>query len=204
MGGEKIAVHDRVRDVVASLGRAAGLKVFVEVRGLVTRPRQGLESGGGVVDVVLVRDDGTLQMVDVVVADPCCPSYVERASRRDLAAAAVAITRKEREYAGRLAGTSFTPFALESFGALSAPADSLLQELAACASRRSGSAPCAVLLEYFRRRVSVGLQRAESQCLLGRAHSLYAMRCRVVDLDRSGLPLSSAQLRAQVRLPHGA
>jgi hypothetical protein len=202
-GGERIALHDRVRDAVAGLGRAAGLKVFVEAQGLVERPNRALDSRGGVVDVVVVKDDGVLHLVDVVVADPCCDSYVERAARRDLAAAKVAIERKRNDYARRPEGSIFTPFALETFGALSSPADDLLKEFAQCASRRPGSAPYNVLLEYFRRRISVALLRGGSRCLLGRARSMYAQRCRSVGADLQGLSLSSAALCAQVTFARG-
>ena len=134
-------------------------------------------------------------LVDIVVADPTRRDLVERAARQDLVAATDAERRKETHYRDRAAGTKFVPFALETYGALSDRSDRFLVECATLASRDcAGSGPSISLLcTWFRRRVSIALQRSL-------AHAIHA---RTLRLEQSmallpppppRAPLSSAEL----------
>ena len=76
-------------------------------------------------------------LVDIVVANPTRRDLVERAARQDLVAATDAERRKETHYQDRAAGTEFVPFALETYGALSARSDRSLVECVTLASRES-------------------------------------------------------------------
>ena len=69
-------------------------------------------------------------LIDIVVADPTRGDLVERAARKDLVAATNAERRKEAHYRDRTSGTKFGPFALETYGALSARLDRFLVECA--------------------------------------------------------------------------
>ena len=62
-------------------------------------------------------------LIDIVVADPPRGDLVERAARIDLVAATDAERREEAKYRNRTSGTMFIPFALETYGALSASSD---------------------------------------------------------------------------------
>ena len=103
--------------------------------------------------------------------------------------------RKEAHYRDRAVGTKFVPFALETCGALSDRSDRFLVECATLASRESaGSGPSISLLcTWFRRRVSIALQRSL-------AHAIHA---RTLRLEQSmalilppppRVPLSSSEL----------
>ena len=67
-------------------------------------------------------------LIDIVIADPTRGDFVDRAARMDLVAATEAEKCKERHYGDRINGTKFVPFALETYGALSARSDRLLVE----------------------------------------------------------------------------
>ena len=58
---------------------------------------------------------------------------MERAARNDPVAATDAEQRKEGHYRDRTIGTNFVPFALETYGALSAKSDRFLVECASLA-----------------------------------------------------------------------
>ena len=93
---------------------------------------------------------------------PTRRDLVERATRQDLVAATDAERRKETHYLDRAAGTTFVPFALETYNALSDRSDRFLVECATSASREcAGSGPSVSLLcTWFRQRVSIALQRS--------------------------------------------
>ena len=74
-------------------------------------------------------------LVDIVVADPTHRDLVELAARQDLVAATDAERRKETHYRDRAARTTFVPFALETYGALSDRSDRFLVQCATLASR---------------------------------------------------------------------
>ena len=110
-------------------------------------------------------------------------------------AATDAERRKEAKYRNRTSGTIFIPFALETYGALSASSDRSLVECASLASRGCvASGPSrSMLCTWFRQRVSIALQRSL-------AHAIHARFLRLEEsmallpppLPRA--PLSSTEL----------
>ena len=111
-----------------------------------------------------------------------------RAAQMDLVAATEAEKCKERRYLDRTRGTKFVPFALETYGALSARSDRLLVECAFLASRgcaRSGPST-GMLCTWFRQRVSLALQRSLP-------HSIHA---RILRLEESMALLPPPSSRA--------
>ena len=99
-------------------------------------------------------------------------------------------------YHDRAAGTIFVPFALETYKALSYRSDRFLVECATLASReRARSGPSVSLLcTWFRKRVSIALQRSL-------AHAIHAGTLRLEESmallppPPSRAPLSSSELR---------
>ena len=134
-------------------------------------------------------------LIDIVVADPTRGDLEERAARKDLVAATNAERPKEAHYRDRTSGTKFVPFALETYGALSARSDRFLVECASLASRGcGGSGPStSMLCTWFRQRVSIALQRSL-------AHAIHARFLRLEESmallppPPSRAPLSSSEL----------
>ena len=111
-------------------------------------------------------------LIDIVIADPTRGDFVDHAARKDLVAATEIEKWKESRCRDRTNGTTFVPFALETYGALSARSDRLLVECASLASRGgAGSGPSSgMLCTWFRQRVSIALQRSLS-------HAIHARSC---------------------------
>ena len=134
-------------------------------------------------------------LVDIVVADPTHRDSLERAARHNLVTATIAERRKETHYRDCAAGTTFVPFALETYGALFDRSDRFLVQCANLAYREyAGSGPFVSLLcTRFRERVSIALRWSL-------AHAIHA---RTLRLEQSmallpppppRAPLSSSEL----------
>jgi hypothetical protein len=94
--------------------------------------RASLERG----DMLVVLLDEALVVTDVSVVNPAANSFFQRAAHRAGAAASLRDASKFRKYSGsgQVAGGSFTPLSLESYGHLGRPGMQLLQTLAAAAT----------------------------------------------------------------------
>ena len=125
------------------------------------------------------------------------------AARTDLVAATEAEKCKERRYRDRTSGKKFVPFALETYGALSARSGGLLVECASLASGGcTGSGPSTgMLCTWFQKRVSIALQRSL-------AHSIHAGFLRLEESmalltpPPSRAPLSSSELHVVTSLSY--
>ena len=95
-------------------------------------------------------------LVEIVVADPTRRDLVERAAIQDLVAATDVKRRKEPHYRDRAGGTTFVPFALETYGALFDRSDRFLVECATLAYRECARS-ISLLCTWFRQRVSITL-----------------------------------------------
>jgi hypothetical protein len=84
--------------------------------------------------LVVLPDEG-LVVTDVSVIHPAANSYFHRAAHTAGAAASLRDASKFYKYGGggQVAGGSFTPLSMESYGRLGRPAMQLLQTLAAAA-----------------------------------------------------------------------
>ena len=118
---ERTSSHDFLRD--------AGYHIIRESRQHAHRERTGfLPSSapwgrGGRVNIVISDAAAGHTLVDIVVAGPTRRDSVERAARHDLVGATNAERRKEAHHRDRAAGKKFSPFALETYGALSDSSD---------------------------------------------------------------------------------
>ena len=81
-------------------------------------------------DIVISDAAAGHTLIDIVIVDPTRGDFVARAARMDLVAVTEAEKCKERRYRDRASGTKFVPFAVETYGALSARSDRLLVECA--------------------------------------------------------------------------
>jgi hypothetical protein len=108
--------------------------------------RASLERG----DMLVVLPDEGLVVTDMSVVHPAANSYFHRASHTAGAAASLRDASKFYKYGGggQVAGGSFTPLSMESYGRLGRPAMQLLQTLAA-ATASSATAGSAVTTSSF-------------------------------------------------------
>jgi hypothetical protein len=99
--------------------------------------RASLEHG----DMLVVLPDEGLVVTDVSVLHPAANSFFHRAAHTAGAAAYLRDASKNYKYGGggQVAGGSFTPLSMESYGRLGQPAMQLLQTLAAASSATAGS-----------------------------------------------------------------
>jgi hypothetical protein len=94
--------------------------------------RASLERG----DMLVVLPDEGLVVTDVSVVHPAANSFFHRAAHTAGAAASLQDASKNYKYGGggQVAGGSFTPLFMESYGLLGQPVMQLLQTLAAAAA----------------------------------------------------------------------
>jgi hypothetical protein len=87
-------------------------------------------------DMLVVLPDEGLVVTDVSVVHPAANSFFQRAAHAAGAAASLRDASKFRKYGGgeQVAGGSFTPLSIKSYGRLGRPAMQLLQTLAAAAA----------------------------------------------------------------------
>jgi hypothetical protein len=87
-------------------------------------------------DMLVVLPDEGLVVTDVSVVHPAANSFFQRAARTAGATASLRDASKFRKYGGggQVAGGSFTPLSMESYGRLGRPAMQLLQTLTAAAA----------------------------------------------------------------------
>jgi hypothetical protein len=86
--------------------------------------------------MLVVLPDECLVVTDVSVVHPAANSFFQQAAHAAGAAASARDAAKSRKYGGggQVAGGSFTPLSMESYGRLGRPAMQLLQTLAAAAA----------------------------------------------------------------------
>jgi hypothetical protein len=84
-------------------------------------------------DMLVVLPDEGLVVTDVSVVHPAANSFFQRAAHGATATASARDAAKSRKYSGggQVAGGSFTPLSMESYGRLGRPAMQLLQTMAA-------------------------------------------------------------------------
>ena len=121
-------------------------------------------------DIVISDATARHTLIDIVIADSTRGDFVARAAQMNLVAATEAEKCKERRYRDRTSGTKFVPFALETYGDLSARSDRLLVECASLASREcAGLGPSTgMLCTWVRQRVSIALQRSFAHAINAR------------------------------------
>jgi hypothetical protein len=87
-------------------------------------------------DMLVVLPEEGLLVTDVSVVHPAANSFVQRAAHQAGAAASARDAAKRRQYSsgGPVAGGSFTPLSMETYGRLGRPALQFLSTLAASAA----------------------------------------------------------------------
>jgi len=121
-------IHDPIKEVIASIGRASGVRVAVEPASVSRqdRRRTDLKFSG------LLADGGQLY-ADVTVTNPTCASYVHDAAVVPGATAAKAAVSKVDWHGAAVAssgpGNIFIPLAIEMGGRLDPPAEALVDAL---------------------------------------------------------------------------
>ena len=124
---------------------------------------------GGRVDTVIPDAVASHTLIDIVVAELTRGDLVERAARIDLVAALNAEWRKEAHCRDRTSWNMFIPFALETYGALSARSDRFFVDCASLASRGcAGSGPSSSMLCSERQLVPIALRRSLAHAIHAR------------------------------------
>ena len=126
-GGERIAAHDALRDVIYYIIRDAGCAVVREKTRFL--PSSILGGRGGRVDLVISKPARGHTLLDVVISDPTRVDLVIRAVVVSQHAASEVARQKERHHKGPR-GATFIPIAIETYNALSSQTDEFLCDCA--------------------------------------------------------------------------
>jgi hypothetical protein len=150
--------HNQVVQALARLGREAGMVVVVEPNYHDHHARPDASFSG--LDA--------LTLVDVSVAHPAAPSALPAAAQRPRAAAQAREQAKDRKYAAmaQAEGAAFTPFVLETHGAMGKRAGLFLDQLAAHWSASGGGDP-RPFRERAARVLSLALQCGNARVAVG-------------------------------------
>lgn len=183
-GGGPITRHNKLRDIVFSACRAAGMLPELEKTGILpgTRERPA--------DVFVSRwPGGGPAALDIAVVSPLKAEYLHGAANASGYAATAYADRKanieQTERRCREKGVKFVPLVVESFGAWCDESRQVIQQIAGLgAPREEGSLPQDAIRFLFQR-LSIELVRSNAQSLLNR---------NVVVSD-TGCPLREAALR---------
>lgn len=164
-----IAVHNTVRDCVASLTREAGLCSIVEPVGILPlRPGDTLGRRPDLACSDPAR--GPHLLLDVTTVDPLQRAVLGTAAVERGSAAAAKARERARHHADHYAGDAPLLLAAEVFGALDVGFDKFSQMCAGKASLRhyggGPSRPYGKVIALFRHLLSVSLQRAQASALL--------------------------------------
>ncbi|KAG6551070.1 hypothetical protein Mapa_007305 [Marchantia paleacea] len=153
-GGQRIATHDAIRDVVFAMAREGGYLTLRERWYALqsTRVRGGHCTWFG---------EDQVTVADVVVTDPTRDTVSEGViTHLPGWATSGAAAAKVSKYRGMQRGHLFVPLALELYGAMDTDFDMFVRECArAYHTRRHGvSLSLASCIAYFRQRVSIALR----------------------------------------------
>ena len=161
--GDRIARHDRLRDVIYETASSAALAPHKEERHLLpgTAARPG--------DILIQRwSDGKDAAMDVTVTSPLAPSNLAAAAQAG-GALSKAYTRKVRDTAAacQQQGLIFLPIAVETLGGMHQVAIQQLKKLASALARHTGADEREVTSHLFMR-VSLQLMKGNAALLSGR------------------------------------
>ena len=125
-------------------------------------------------DILVVLPEGRMDIVDVVVRHPACPSYAGRAARESGSAAMLAEREKRHDFDKFADGAQygFRPFAAESYGCLGAEAIDFMRVLGDLASAGGRISKSAFMTRAYKV-ISVALQKGNG-LMYGAALSNFA------------------------------
>ena len=183
-GGCTIRRHDRLRDLVGTLGSKAGLAPALE-------PKHIVLGGTKPADIFfpIGIGDGRARAVDCVVANPLASSHVQGAARA-VGHAAVKHQSWKRDKHGkacRTAHISFSAFAAEVFGGLGPEAATLWRHLNKIAAERADGDKVLASAKW-NERLAVCVQREVGATLLKRG-----ALCFGLGGDRDAVPADTVE-----------
>jgi len=132
--GDPIARHDEVKHYVTELAREARLPFKVEPLGLLPNAGSGNLKPA---DLLLLRPNGRNRAIDFTIANSVQHQTLQRAAVEKGVVATLREQAKIAKYRQHCSnhGLDFTPFAIETYGALGPSAMSLMHDLATVLSR---------------------------------------------------------------------